>query len=80
MKYIPIDASREISARLDKIEESVNNLITDNNKRYDYLRGEIMKYLAELREEIININLRAEKERERLQQKRIKAIKQFKGE
>lgn len=80
MKNISIENIREMSTRINKVEESINNININNDKLYKILREEILTHISSLREQIIIINLKFEQEQKKIIKRKAKTLQIFKSE
>lgn len=80
MKYLPDINAQEFSTKIDKIEKKLDDFIVLTNKQNKVLREELMKCIAQLREEIVVMNKKFDNERQILREKKAKVIAQFESE
>lgn len=76
MNYLPSDTAEKVLARLDAIEKKIKH----DDEWYKNLRKEVMKSIADLREEIIKMGLKVDEEQQAVKLRRAKALEHLKSE
>lgn len=76
MNYLPSDTAEKVFARLEALEKK----IAHDDEWYKTLRKDVMKAVADLREEIISTGSKFEQEQLAIRLRRAKAIEQLKSE
>lgn len=66
--------------KIEQLEDKLDSIVSENKEANKVLREEIMKCLAELREEIIAVDQKFDREQQALKQRRVKAIRLFESE
>lgn len=66
--------------KIEQLEDKLDSIVSENKEANKVLREETMKCLAELREEIIAVGQKFDREQQALKQRRVKAIKLFESE
>lgn len=80
MNYLTTEQLQKALKKIEAVEKKLDNFIAENKQQHNILFNDLAQRLGEQREEIVRLRQELENERKAREERRAKAIQQFKSE